>query len=74
MPELVGVVIDWREPVALCVTTCNNLGMKSLDQARAVIAGAPGKRVATDIYGRILVSRTATHLLARRAVVDWWNL
>lgn len=46
--------------------------MKSLDQARAVVAAAHAKHVLTDPMGRIVVSPTSTHLLARRALGGVW--
>lgn len=70
-------MIGWRDPssrVAPRVTTCDNSGMNPLDQARAVIAGADAKRVATDANGRTIVHPVSTHLLARRAVRGWFDL
>lgn len=63
-------MIGWRDP-SMCATMGH---MNALDQARATIAGANAKRVATDPNGRVLVSAISTHLLAQRAVTPWWNL
>jgi hypothetical protein len=48
--------------------------MKSLDIARATIAGSKARRVRTDVLGGIIVSPTSTHAMARRALVSWWDL